>query len=71
MICQSCGKCISLNDTCILEFDGTVLPVNAKWIACEKCAYNTYIDIYRSFNTEVFKRCLKVYYTIPESRKRK
>lgn len=61
MICQSCGTYISLNNTYIVEFDGTLLPVNAKWIACEKCAYDIGIEISRSFKTEVFKRCLKIY----------
>lgn len=62
MICQHCGKFISLNDTCIVEFNGVLMPVNAKWTACEKCANDLYIDVCRTFNSETIKRCLKVYY---------
>ena len=66
MICQRCGKDVSLKATCTVEFKGTLIPFNAKWIACKKCAWDIYLDCYNHFSHDIVKRCLKVSYAIGE-----
>lgn len=68
MICQSCGKCVPLNDTCIVEFNGKTIPVNAKWIACEDCALAITLSAYAQFGANICERYLKVYYAITEQK---
>lgn len=70
MICQCCGKGVTLKDTCLVEFNGTLFPINAKWITCKKCAWDTYLDCYNHFPHKLLKRCLKVYYAIGEEKKK-
>lgn len=72
MICQSCGECVPMHRTCIVDFTGNALPffpVNAKWIACDKCAHEIYLDCYSHFSSEIVNRCLKVYYAVKENKK--
>lgn len=67
MICQACGECVTMNRTCIIEF---IFPINAKWIACDKCAHEIYLDCYEHFPSDTVNRCLKVYYAIREEKKK-
>lgn len=66
MICQCCGECVPMHRTCIVDFTGKAFPVNAKWIACDKCAHKIYLDCYSHFLSEVVDRCLTVYYAVKE-----
>lgn len=71
MICQSCGECVPMHRTCIIEFTGNLFLcflLNAKWIACDKCAHEIYLDCYEHFPSNTVNRCLKVYYAIKENR---
>ena len=70
MICQRCGKAVTLKDTCIVEFKGTLFSVNVKWIACDKCAHEIYLNCYNHFSSNIVDRCLKVYYAIGEEKKK-
>lgn len=69
MICQSCGKCIPMHRTCIIEFVGFMFPINAKWIACDKCAHEISLDCYEKFPSAFVDRSLKVYYAVKENKK--
>lgn len=71
MICQCCGRGIPLIDTCIIEFKGNLVPINAKWIACKKCTWDLYLDCYNHFPHDLLKRNLKIYYAIGEEIKKK
>lgn len=59
MICQSCGQCITLKDTNIVELNG--FPCNAKWIACENCAFEIYLSAYGLFPHKTVDKCLRIY----------
>ena len=70
MICQSCGDCVPMNRTCIVDFNATHLLSNAKWIACDKCAHKIYLSCYEHFPSKVVDRCVKVYYAVKEEKKK-
>ena len=71
MICQSCGKCVTLKDTCIVEFKGKTIPINAKWIDCDDCAIKLTLSVYAQFGKEYCERFLKVYYAVTEQKYKK
>lgn len=68
MICQHCGKGIPLTDTCIVEFKGLFLPVNAKCILCRVCAFDTLLDVKKNFPESYLQRCFNVRFAIGEGK---
>lgn len=64
MICQSCGKCISLQNTFIIKFKGTLLKINAIWIACEDCSISQMIELYDKFPSYYVDKHVRCYKAI-------
>ena len=60
MICQSCGKCMIPDNMFIVHFKGILLPVDAKWIACDSCAADIKKDVSEKFSDKSLKS-LKIY----------
>lgn len=61
MICQKCGKAISLKQTYVVQFRGSFITVSAKWIACKKCAQRVHNDAVKYFGIGVCQNHLNVY----------
>lgn len=68
MICQYCGKCIPLTDTCIVEFKGDLYPVHSKWIACRICAFELLLDCQKNFSNTLVKKYVKFSFAIGEGK---
>ena len=60
MICQRCGKCMTPDDMFIVHFKGILLPVDAKWIACDLCAADLTKEVSENFSA-ITLRSLNIY----------
>ena len=68
MICKHCGKGISLTDTCLVEFKGVFLQINAKFISCRVCAFDTLLEVKKEFPESYLKKSFNVRFAVGEGK---